>query len=96
MTYEIRLHPDADDYIKARDSKSQRIIKNNLKKLEEGPYPRPDSGPGDTEKVTVNEDEYYRMHISRTYTAFYKVREDQNQVHIINIVDIDKAHKMYD
>jgi mRNA-degrading endonuclease RelE of RelBE toxin-antitoxin system len=96
MTYEIRLHPDADDYIKAQDSKSQRIIKNNLKKLEEEPYPRPNSGTGDTEKVTVNEDEYYRMHISRTHTAFYKVREDQNQVHIVNIVDIDKAHKMYD
>lgn len=96
MTYEIRLHPDADEYIKAKDPKSQRIIKNNLRKLEEESYPRPDSGTGDTEKVTVNEDEYYRMHISRTHTAFYKVREDQNQVHIVNIVDIDKAHKMYD
>lgn len=40
MTYEIRLHPDADDYIKTKDSKSQRIIKNNLRKLEEEPYPR--------------------------------------------------------
>lgn len=94
MTYEIRLHPDANNYIKSKDSKSQRIIKDNLRKLEEEPYPRPDSKLGDTEKVTVEGDEYYRMHISRTHTAFYKVREDQ--VHIVNIVDINKAHKMYD
>jgi hypothetical protein len=36
------------------------------------------------------------MHISRTHTAFYKVREQEGQVHIVNLVDIDKAHKMYD
>lgn len=96
MTYEIRLHPDADEYIKSRGAKGKRIIKNNLEKLEEDPYPRPDSGTGDTEKVTVKGEEYYRMHISRTHTAFYKVRENQKQVHVVNIVDIDRAHKMYD
>lgn len=96
MTYEIRLHPDASKYINSKDAKSRRIIKDNLEKLEEEPYPRPDRKSGDVEKVTVNGDDYYRLHISRTHTAFYKVREDMEQVHILNIVDIDKAHKMYD
>ncbi len=71
-------------------------MKDNLRKLEEEPYPRPDSKSGDTEKVTVKGEEYYRMHISRTHTAFYRIEESENQVHIINIVDIDTAHKMYD
>jgi mRNA-degrading endonuclease RelE of RelBE toxin-antitoxin system len=56
MTYEVRLHPDANQYIQSKDSKSQRIIKQNLRKLEEEPYPRPDSKLGDTEKVTVDGD----------------------------------------
>lgn len=94
--YEIRLHPDANEYIQKLDSKSQRIVKDNLRKLEDDPYPRPDSKLGDAEKVTVNGDEYFRLHISRTHTAFYRVKDSEDQVHVINIVDIDTAHKMYD
>ena len=64
--------------------------------MEDEPYPRPNNKLGDTEKVTVDGEEYYRLHISRSHTAFYRVKESESQVHVINIVDIDTAHKMYD
>lgn len=37
----------------------------------------------------------YRMHISRTYTAIYRVVEDETQVRVLEIVPIDEAHKRY-
>lgn len=62
----------------------------------EEPYPSPEAKSGDREKVTVNGEETYRMHISRSYTAFYNIVEGNNRVIITEILDIDKAHKMYD
>lgn len=96
MTYEVRIDQEALEFLHSLDQKSRRIIKENLRKLEEEPYPSPNASSGDREKVTVKGEEMYRMHISRSYTAFYNIKEDQNQVIITELVDIDKAHKMYD
>lgn len=96
MTYEVRIDEEALEFLQTLDQKSRRIVKENLGKLEEEPYPSPDASTGDREKVTVKGEEMYRMHISRSYTAFYNVKEDQKQVIITELVDIDKAHKMYD
>jgi len=52
MTYEVILHEkDVQPYYEAQDPKSRKIIRDNLKKLEEDPYPRPGSGAGDTNKT---------------------------------------------
>jgi mRNA-degrading endonuclease RelE of RelBE toxin-antitoxin system len=96
MTYEIRIDTEALDFLESLDDKSSRIIKNNLQKLEEEPYPSPDASTGDREEVTVRGEKTFRMHISRSYTAFYNINENLKQVIITEIVDIDKAHKMYD
>lgn len=37
----------------------------------------------------------YRLHIGRTHTAFYDVLEADAEVRVIEIVDIDEAHKRY-
>lgn len=96
MSYEVILSPDAQSYLRDLDDKSRRIVKSKLKALEEEPYPRPNrKSEGDIEKVTVNGEEVYRMHISRCHTAFYIVREE-DVVNVVDIVSIDKAHKMYD
>ncbi len=96
MTYEVRIDVDAADFLNSQDEKTQSIIKDNLGKLKEEPYPSPEAQSGDREKVTVNSEEVYRMHISRSYTAFYIVNENEGQVIVTEIVDIDTAHKMYD
>jgi len=96
MTYEVRIDVDAADFLNSQDEKKQSIIKDNLGKLKDEPYPSPEAQAGDREKVTVNDEEVYRMHISRTYTAFYIVDEEEEQVVVTDIVDIDTAHKMYD
>jgi mRNA-degrading endonuclease RelE of RelBE toxin-antitoxin system len=95
MTYEIRIDVDAAEFLNTKDHKTQSIIKDNLRKLSDEPYPSPEAQSGDRERVTVNGEEVYRMHISRTYTAFYIVHEEKEHVVVTDIVDIDTAHKMY-
>jgi len=95
MSYSVLLSDEAREYYGGLDEKSQRIVKENLEKLEEEPYPRPDAGSGDREKVVVDGEEMYRLHIGRTHTAFYVVLESDGQVRVIDITTIDEAHKRY-
>jgi mRNA-degrading endonuclease RelE of RelBE toxin-antitoxin system len=95
MAYEILLGDEAREYYQALDEKSQRIVKENLQKLSGDPYPRPDAGSGDREKLTVDGEEIYRLHIGRTHTAFYDIIEEDNEVRVVEILDIDEAHKRY-
>lgn len=68
-------------------------MKDNLRQLGENPYPG--RGTGDKEKIVVDGEEMYRLHIGRTHTAFYVIREDQSEVRVVEITDIDDAHKRY-
>lgn len=96
MTYEVLLAPDdAQAVLDAMDDKSERIVRNNLDKLADDPYPRPGAGGGDREQITFDGVEGYRLHIGRTWTAFYTIEEDSNQVLVHEITDIDDAHKRY-
>ena len=95
MSYNVLLADDAREYVSLLDEKSTRIVKDNLKKLSDDPYPRPGAGSGDREKLTVDGEEIYRLHIGRTHTAFYDVVEDASEVRVIDIMDIDDAHKRY-
>lgn len=95
MTYDVLLAEEAREYVDALDEKSTRIVKRNLRKLEDDPYPRPDSGAGDKEKLVVDGEEMYRLHVGRTHTAFYVVLEDEREVRVVEITDIDEAHKRY-
>jgi mRNA-degrading endonuclease RelE of RelBE toxin-antitoxin system len=95
MSYEVLLSDEAREYYGSLSEKSQRIVKENLEKLEEEPYPRPDAGSGDREKVVVDGEEVYRLHIGRTHTAFYVVVENDEQVRVVNLMTIDEAHKRY-
>ena len=95
MSYEVLLAEEAREYIAALDEKSIRIVKDNLRKLADDPYPRPDSGTGDKEKLVIEGEELYRLHIGRTHTAFYDVLEADEEGRVIETVDIDEAHKRY-
>jgi mRNA-degrading endonuclease RelE of RelBE toxin-antitoxin system len=95
MSYEVLLAEEAREFVGSSDEKSARIVKDNLRKLADDPYPRPNSGSEDKEKLVVDGEELYRLHIGRTHTAFYDVLESDKEVRVIDIVDIDEAHKRY-
>lgn len=95
MSYNVLLSEAAREYYDGLDEKSQRIVKRNLEKLADEPYPKPGSGAGDREKLPVDGEEIYRQHIGRTHTAFYDVLEERNEVRVIEILPIDEAHDRY-
>jgi len=91
--YQLLIEQDALNFINTLDEKSERICKDNLKKLAEDPYPG--SGKGDKERLVVEGTETYRLHIGRTYTAFYDINEGNNAVEVLEVLPIDEAHKRY-
>ncbi|SEH60933.1 mRNA-degrading endonuclease RelE, toxin component of the RelBE toxin-antitoxin system [Halopenitus malekzadehii] len=95
MSYSVHLSEQASEYYQALDDKSQRIVKENLEKLEDEPYPKPGAGSGDREKIVVDGEEIYRLHIGRTHTALYDVVEDRGQVKVVELLGIDEAHDRY-
>lgn len=95
MSYSVLLAEQPREYIAALDDKSTRIVKDNLAKLEDDPYPRPGSGQGDREKLVVDGEEMYRLHVGRTHTAFYTILDDREQVRVVELLDIDEAHDRY-
>lgn len=90
--YEVHVAIDVRDFLQSLDDKSKRIIKDNLAKLEE---PYPGRGQGDKEKIEWKGDEVYRLHIGRSWTAFYDIDEDEGRVLVREILPIDRAHKEY-
>jgi len=95
MSYDILLAEEAREYVGALDDKSTRIVKENPRKLSDDPHPRPESGQGDKEKLVVEGEEMYRLHIGRTHTAFYLILEDDEEVRVVDIMAIDEAHGRY-
>lgn len=92
-SYQVLLSPDAEEFYSTLDEKSRRIVRENLEKLAESPYPG--RGKGDKEKLVVDGEEMYRLHISRTYTAFYLIVESDDEVRVVDILTIEDAHKRY-
>jgi mRNA interferase RelE/StbE len=37
----------------------------------------------------------FRMHVSRSYTIFYRIDEEKKTVRILDIMTIKEAHKRY-
>lgn len=91
-SFTILVSDEVRAFIDSLDDKSERIVKENLAKLES---PFPDTGPGDKEKITWRGEEVYRLHIGRTWTAFYDIHIDPSEVKVLKILPIDKAHKEY-
>lgn len=95
MTYEVLLGEQPREYLDELDEKSRRIVRENLSKLRDEPYPRPGAGSGDREQIQFEGEEVYRMHIGRTHTAIYGVIESGATVEVYRLLPIDEAHKRY-
>lgn len=95
MVFTVLLGEQPREFLEKADEKTERIVRDNLQKLADDPYPRPGTGQGDREKLTVDGREMYRLHIGRTYTAFYTIEDDSSEVRVREILAIDDAHKQY-
>ncbi len=94
MNYRVFKTKEVQEFLDNLDSKSQRICSKKFKEaLVEDPYPG--RGLGDKEELFIEGEKGYRLHIGRTWTAFYHILEDRKQVHIVEILPIAEAHKKY-
>ena len=92
VTYHLVIGKNALEFINALPSKSQRIVIEKCKTLAYDPFP----GQGDKELIhRKGHKDIYRLNISRSYTAFYKINKDENMVKILEITTIEQAHKIY-
>lgn len=87
--YQLLIEQGALDFIEFLDEKSTRICKNNIRKLANDPYPG--SGTGDKERLVIDGEEIYRLHIGRTYTAFYDILESDTVVQVLEVLPIDSV-----
>jgi mRNA interferase RelE/StbE len=92
VVYHLVIGRKALEFISALPSKSKRIVIEKCKTLAEDPFP----GQGDKELIPrKGHKDIYRLHISRSYTAFYKINKDEKMVKILEITTIEQAHKIY-
>lgn len=90
--HEILVASTVQDFLDDLDEKSRQIVRENLQKPS-NPYPG--RGTSDKEKITWRGDEVYRLHIGRTWTAFYDIDDAAGVVRVLKIMSIDRAHKEY-
>ena len=89
----MKVRNTADAFIGSVPEKSRRIIRNALQGLCENPFP---GSSGDKERLVLRGGkEIYRLHIARTYTAFYSIEDETRIVRVHEILPIEQAHKMY-
>ncbi len=92
VAYQLNIKKKALEFINGMPAKSQRIVIERCKTLSDDPFP----GRGDKEIIQrAGHEDIYRLHISRTYTAFYKIYQEEKIVKIIDITTIEQAHKIY-
>ena len=93
MTYTVKVRNTAAAFIASVPEKSRRIIKNALEGLEENPFP---GTGGDKESLVLRGGrEICRLHIARTYTAFYSIEKEARIARVHEILTIEQAHKRY-
>ena len=92
MPYAVVVSDDVQGFLQSLDGKSKDVCKKNLAKLA---TPYPGRGIGDKERLVVDGEEIYRLHIGRTYTAFYVIDEKQKRVRVLEILSIKDAHQKY-
>jgi mRNA interferase RelE/StbE len=82
VAYQLVIKKKALEFVNSLPSKSQRVVIEKCKTLADDPFP----GQGDKEIILrKGHEDIYRLHISRSYTAFYKVYKDEKKVLILDI-----------
>jgi len=90
--YDVLVAERVAEFLDGLDTDSERIVRNNLAKLTE---PYPGRGKGDKEKITWRSRSVFRLHIGRTWTAFYDIEPDSQVVKVLEVMPIEQAHQEY-
>ncbi len=91
VDFEVILDVEAKEFLDHLPKKSRNIIKAKLGILKTDPFP---SRGGDKELLkSPKHKEVHRLHISRSYTAFYRI--EGKTVVVLWLGSIEKAHKIY-
>lgn len=89
----VLIDEDAQEFLDSLPKKSQKIVKTKLRILETDPFP---GKGGDKELLSSpNHEEVYRLHISRSYTALYRISSKEKTVKILWLGTIGQAHNKY-
>lgn len=95
MDYSILLAEQPREFLVGADEKTERIVRDAFEELTDDPSLGGGSGRGDREKITVDGGRMYRLHVGRTYTAFYTIHDEEEAVRVREVLPIDDAHKRY-
>jgi mRNA interferase RelE/StbE len=89
----VLIDEEAQEFLDNLPKKSHDLVKGRLRVLENDPFP---GSGGDKELLnSPKHKELYRLHISRSYTAFYRIIPKEKTVIILWLGPIEKAHKLY-
>jgi mRNA-degrading endonuclease RelE of RelBE toxin-antitoxin system len=89
----VLIDEDAQEFLDNLPKKSQNIVKSKLRVLENDPFP---GKGGDKELLrSPKHKDLYRLHIARSYTAFYRIFPEERAVKILWLCPIEQAHKLY-
>jgi len=89
--YCVLINRNAQKYVDSLTEKSRRLVKKKLEMLKDNPHP----GRADKKKLQLPNYDLFRMHVSRSYTIFYRIYDDEKTVKVLDIMTIGEAHKKY-
>jgi len=93
VSFCVFIKQKSTEAINVLPGKTRRIIFDALKGLEKNPWP---GASGDKEKLRPEEKtDIYRLHIGRSYTAFYTIDTRDHVIRIHDVMTIEQAHKKY-
>ena len=90
VNFEVLIDEDAQEFLDNLPEKTQENVRSKLRLLEENPFPG-----GNKELLNPKHKGLYRLHISRTYTAFYRIFSEEKTVRILWLGPIEQAHNLY-
>jgi len=91
VRFAVSVDIEAVEFINTLNDKSRQIIRSRLESLTKDPFP---GKGGDKELLKLRRGtRIYRLHIGRTFTAFYTI--EGNSVFVTEVMTIGQAHKKY-
>lgn len=89
--FTLVIEKNAEKFLNRLPQKSRRIIVDKILELREDPFPG-----GNKERLECSlPPVVYRLHISRSFTVFYRIETDVIRVYIVKICSIERAQKDY-
>lgn len=89
--FSIVIEKKAEKFLKKLPQKARRIIVDKILELRDDPFPG-----GNKEKLEYDHPPVvYRLHVSRSFTVFYIIENDEHLIKIVKITTIEHAHKEY-